>query len=125
MLPREIAAEVFDGIYTVKKDYVIKNLTVESLTDVFGDETSTPDNKPVVDMMILEKFFDKKAFTLFLKLVEEKKRKADNVCKTCKSKRKDEWVMCDGCRNWSHFKCVNFKLENFFYCPECRKNYVH
>jgi F-box/leucine-rich repeat protein 10/11 len=60
----------------------------------------------------------------------------DLICATCKSSESDikigdgeQWIGCDGCKEWYHYPCAGFNSErevrevNKFYCEPCRPKF--
>ena len=60
----------------------------------------------------------------------------DLICASCKSTESDikigdgeQWIGCDGCKEWYHYPCAGFNSErevrevNKFYCEPCRPKF--
>lgn len=60
----------------------------------------------------------------------------DLICASCKSSDSavkvgdgEQWIGCDGCKEWYHYACAGFNSErevrdvNKFYCEPCRPKF--
>nr|OQO20641.1 hypothetical protein B0A51_13511 [Rachicladosporium sp. CCFEE 5018] len=81
---------------------------------------------PEVSMLIREMAFKKPAR-------KSAKQKPETICASCNSSREtaglaaelDNWISCNGCKNWYHVDCAGFKKAHEvrdvdkFFCTDC------
>ena len=77
----------------------------------------------LVDVGIINKFFEEKAFQLFTTIISKKRKENKFICEICSKEALKDVVQCGSCRVWRHFQCELYdkdigKYKKWF-CSTC------
>lgn len=84
----------------------------------------------MIELSVLEQYFEAKAFEKFVKMVDEKRKTNIYTCFECQENlfngESEESIRCDGCLFWIHIECVDeideTKVQDKgWFCSKCEK----
>lgn len=113
-----------EELYNINREFVLENLKIEKIGDIFKDKTMEIGRFSVFK----KKIFTPDGYKELVKLLKQKMTSDVYICYKYLRECDGIQVYCNSCLNWMHARCELFKDDGSgeskpYFCKRCKSEF--